>query len=928
MKVLHPRTTLPFVALVVFITSFSAYVILRIGISDALFGGDTVNISSHHPSSFTVNKLNVDLPAMAKAIYSGKDDTSANNPHSFVYNQLSEQGRLALSLFVKDFQDSRSETAFLLAFDRGLIAQQVSWPNAFQGPPLVKGRGLHNHDLRGKNLLALAAVYPIRLPVNQVAYAFKQGGGWQGIVALKPFIQSMFTLTQATRYTPLTNTYVVAVQSYLGGRPDQVIIVVMITGILFALLALTVFLLAEIVIGSIPWALTATTMTLLATSTIAASVTLFSLPYLFVPIVMGMAFYAYLKFKQTGAPAWLLLVSLCALIGPWFREFAAVIPFIILACEIMTTAARRSWLVIILCFIFIGHSVYPSFITWVLGINNGIVTGVFQQANTQAQMSGANPGNLGILFVQFPPSFWLLAIFAILWWLWRRLGPNPSKQDFISLPGWIQRFSIPNFSSLSGRARLIIITLFLLTALAFIKAFFISGSSVPFPMIRLDKIWGLSIIFFVLIGLFSFRFGALPPIYFAATFMPFLWIRLAEVHMAFTLPPLAIILTLWIRELFQGLTKAELQKTKLAAVLLLALAIGDQGLNYQASLSVQQRLVVANQALADWITKQTDRNSIVISNFYNYTDVYYYSGNYFDPFESVENNPLGPTRTVHHDKQMQDLLADNWTLRDIYFLQGDHDFFDWQRGYHSHKWVNNPPGKIRKLKEFPVKAYYYYIDPLKYFIPRNFVSFLGYMDWSTDYYFDNDKLPFRRLVDVTYRIFKLESYDKDDAWDKEPQAKFAPSPVLLKSSVGPTKNFNLVHYQQHFYAVPQLLGAVDWKSGKVGAMKGVIVATTRAQVMAKLNNVTLPFTTLPILLEESIGADTDFNLIHYQERFYGVPQSLGAVDWESGKVATMKGVIVAATAKKVKARLAEIKPTSTSSLVVWRKRFIRWWHSL
>ncbi|MDP1771319.1 MAG: hypothetical protein Q8L15_03480 [Methylobacter sp.] len=892
MKTTHPHYILPLVSILIFIISLSGYVGFRAGISNGLFGGDAVNISTHHPSSFTVNKSNVDLPAMAKAILSGRDSASLNNPHAFVYSQLSSQGRAALERFVNDVQETRSETEFLLDFDHSLLDREISWPAAFHGLPLVGDGGVQNQDRRSKNLLALAAVYPIILPVNRVTYAFNERGVWEGLKTLKPFALAGFTLSEPTRYTPLTTVYVIGMQSFLSGHADQVIVGVVVTGILYALLALAVFLLAEIVIGSIPWAIASAFITMAATSTIAASVTLFSLPYLFVPITMGMAFYAYLKFKKSGSSVWLLLFSLCALIGPWFREFAAAIPFIVLACEIVLPSARRSWLVLILCLIFIGHSVYPSFFTWLVGLNKGIVIGVFQQANTQAQMRASTPGNLGLLFVQFPPSFWILATFGIVWWIWNRFSPTPGTR--FQLPFWDIGVTLPLSIAHSLCIRITLSVAFLATVLGLIEALFVLGDSVPFPMIGWNWPWTLGIGFFVLIGLFSLRFGVLLPTYFAVTFIPFLWLSLAEVHMAFAIPPMAIMLTAWVRELFQGLTEARLRKTKLAAAVLLAMAVGDQFLNYSASFNVQKRLEEANRTIADWIVEHTKRNSIVISNFYNYTDLYYNSGNYFDPFESVENNPLGPARTIHHNEQMQQLLADNFKLRDIFFLQGDHDFFEWQRGYHSHKWVNNPPGSIRKLEEFPVKVYYYYLDPFKYFIPRNFVSFLGYMDWSTDYYFNNDTTPFRRVVDVTYRIFKLEDIDPN-ALQKESHPKFMSEPLLIKSSVGRAGDFNLVQFQGQFYAVPQALGAVDWKSGKVGTLEGVIVGATQEEVMEKLNQAKPIFTATPILIKQSVGPKENFNLVQFKDRFYAIPQALGAVDWTSGKVGDLEGVIVTAT---------------------------------
>ena len=114
------------------------------------------------------------------------------------------------------------------------------------------------------------------------------------------------------------------------------------------------------------------------------------------------------------------------------------------------------------------------------------------------------------------------------------------------------------------------------------------------------------------------------------------------------------------------------------------------------------------------------------------------------------------------------------------------------------------------------------------------------MDWFNDYYFNNDKALFRRVVDVTYRVFKLEDVDLLALQNGAPRnfvegSVFTSSPILLKESGSPKGEYNLVHFEDRFYAVPQALGAVDWNSGKVGAMRGVVVAATPEEVMAKVS---------------------------------------------------------------------------------------------
>jgi hypothetical protein len=151
---------------------------------------------------------------------------------------------------------------------------------------------------------------------------------------------------------------------------------------------------------------------------------------------------------------------------------------------------------------------------------------------------------------------------------------------------------------------------------------------------------------------------------------------------------------------------------------------------------------------------------------------------------------------------------------------------------------------------------------------------------------------------------------QEEVMEKLNQAKpiFTATPILIKQSVGPKENFNLVQFKDRFYAIPQALGAVDWESGKVDALEGVIAATTPEEVMVKLNEAKPAFAPTPIMMKESVGPEGNFNLVQFKDRFYLVPQALGAVDWESGKVDTLEGVIVAATPEEVMEKLNAAKP--------------------
>jgi hypothetical protein len=241
-------------------------------------------------------------------------------------------------------------------------------------------------------------------------------------------------------------------------------------------------------------------------------------------------------------------------------------------------------------------------------------------------------------------------------------------------------------------------------------------------------------------------------------------IRVAEVHLTFLLPPLAIMLTLGIKELlgiFRENTAGRRKRALMTgAVLLFGIGLLDQALNLPASILIQRELVKKNQELGAWIKNNVPRHSIIIANFYYYADLFYYSGRHFEPYESVENNPF-PQKVIHTDAQMQNLLKRNQGLRGIYLIEAEHPYMPHQKNYHTHKWVKNPPGQLEQLAVFSLKKSYYYADPAKYFTPRYWISFPGYMDWFIDYWWENSKFPFRRVVSSDYVIYRLKEVNPE-----------------------------------------------------------------------------------------------------------------------------------------------------------------------
>jgi hypothetical protein len=114
-------------------------------------------------------------------------------------------------------------------------------------------------------------------------------------------------------------------------------------------------------------------------------------------------------------------------------------------------------------------------------------------------------------------------------------------------------------------------------------------------------------------------------------------------------------------------------------------------------------------------------------------------------------------------------------------------------------------------------------------------------------------------------------------------------------------SYDLFVRQDLIYAVPRSMGPVNWEGGTVGSLPGVVTGATVTDVISHLPADTT-MNPQPILLSSHQG----YNLVAYRARVYGVPQAVGRldlVDWESGRVGKLPGVIIENTVEEVLARL-------------------------
>jgi len=128
------------------------------------------------------------------------------------------------------------------------------------------------------------------------------------------------------------------------------------------------------------------------------------------------------------------------------------------------------------------------------------------------------------------------------------------------------------------------------------------------------------------------------------------------------------------------------------------------------------------------------------------------------------------------------------------------------------------------------------------------VSFVGYMDWSIYFFYDNLATPFTRIVKADYAIYRLndmsigfsEIYRNTNGQFLEADYIIAHEPIL----VGAHRGYNVVKYLDKYYGVAQSLGALDLSEESDRNTAGIIVVDD--------------LETLTGLIDKAVDADDSF----------------------------------------------------------------------
>lgn len=504
---------------------------------------------------------------------------------------------------------------------------------------------------------------------------------------------------------------------------------------------------------SIRWSLVATLLFMTSLPVVTASWIIIMGWQWIVPLLMLTGLIAYLNFKQTGKIRWLLLFWFAYLIGPWFREFAGIGVFIVFLNELLF-ATKKSKAILISCLILLFHVIYPAFLPNLLtGIkmNHVAFTPVYKLGPLGMLSSGGS--NLLTLYninKQSLYHFWFL-VPPILWCL-----------VFLSM-SFILNQHLSSFLHRAGndsKERILVIVQSILFILLILYSIRVMLSVDP----RLSRaIFPLMLLFLVMF--LALRYNSLLALYSFLTFTPFLKVYTEEVHLAYALAPISIIIMFYLRDWF-GFVRVKLNRRLGQAIVILSgfwLFIGflDASLNVLASYRTVKGIYNGIQEKALWMKENIRKDSIMIGNFIDLRDILLYAVNHFDPYFTI--TPNWEPNQVETGKKVKALLDKEFGHREIYLIGAIFERLPEKFGYHNNHFLKLFSVDANLKKEFQTRIIYPYADPFKYFIPDKLTSFPGPPDLVDDYYVGKirDRRLFLRETYTDYLLVKIDTYDQD-----------------------------------------------------------------------------------------------------------------------------------------------------------------------
>lgn len=509
-----------------------------------------------------------------------------------------------------------------------------------------------------------------------------------------------------------------------------------------------------------------------------------------VPLFICLGLWLYRKTSAAGRHRrlWGLGLALALLAGPWVREYIGIVAALIIFLELQKHR-RVTWILVLALLGFL-HALYPTALLHLFLPKLPLVP-VFRLGSLAAQLNAAAGGGVS-LWSSIAQAKWEVGkVFLVL------LPPSLFLASALIL-----------LFSLKREARFPVV---------------LAGLAAP-VLASLGKPWFWFALIVAFCGLTLFQAlhrrsepdRGLPPagdatarlhrvvflnVWFLVSLLPFLKVFSAHVHLAYPLIPAAILIVAstersW-RDILERSSSAIWKKVILVPVLLICFL--DQVLNAYGSYVTVSALNGGIRLMANWMRANTPRGTIVIANALHAEDIRFYSQNHILPYWSVGVG-VPPERTLEKPAELEKFLRSHFGSERILMLSMDQAFSMVKGNFHAHKYITRNTVKVAPLGSiYSMAGWFPFVDPVRNFLPRQMVLFLGPPDLENDIYFgrDRSRRPFLNEISVTYKAYVVLNPNVS------PMAYYMPdSTFLYPRLLEHYRDYKLIGYRENLLAVP------------------------------------------------------------------------------------------------------------------------------
>lgn len=543
----------------------------------------------------------------------------------------------------------------------------------------------------------------------------------------------------------------------------------------------------------------------------------------FVPLILCLVLLTYWKYVDLGAtPSRIVHAAILAallFLGPWYKEFLGLAALLVIFSEVRR--ARRPTPLSVLALLAFLHALHPTVLVRLIAFPDLPLANVFSMGSLGEVMDGGHDGGSPLdriasalrhakwevsffLPVLLPPSLLLIGYAGFLLQgkgaasialKLRSDRPGPSHDRTWSRLVW---------GRWSG-ALLLFLLCPLVTGALLLP--FLSTESTATAVLGLWLVLGLAI--------FALAIDSLLAVWFLLSIVPFYKVFTEIVHLMYAAAPAAIIVTAGTRLSWDHLKKMSPQRgLRRAFALLVGVLVADQVLTVYGVWRVTRASNEGIKAVGAALEERVPAGAVVVSNVLHAYDIQHFLDGHIDVRYTVAAG-APPYRVVDDTRELASLVG---ARDEVYFLDVLQDYHPLKLIYHSHKYVRDRSTEYRYLGLLHrTQVVYPFVDPLRNFIRRPFVPFLGAPDLVNDFYHGRAQsgTPFLNEVNAEYHLYRVMG-EEVRSWHPEGP------PRLVEEGLG---GYNVLEWNGRYFAVPQAAGPIDLQKLLYGDYEGVVVGS-------------------------------------------------------------------------------------------------------